>query len=143
MKRIALFLVVFLLIPFSSFTESTDPIVGCWYICIDCTDLKEMMSDLYDQGYVYSVLTLVFTENGNILVTETDYKETSGESGSTAYLGKWEKDGNNYKTSIIANGVNKAWFEDDLLYVCVFNSSQYHGFRKMEPLDLYYNIYKK
>ena len=140
MKRLIIILFVFLFIPIYSISESTDPIVGCWYMCIDT---KEAAPELYGQGYVFGVFILVFNENGNIIGTELDFKESSGENVNLTYIGKWEKDGNNYKTSIVANGVNKAWFEDDLLYVCFLNSSQYHGFRKMEPLDLYYNIYKK
>lgn len=143
MKRFFLFILVLLLFPFSSFSESADPIVGCWYLFFDCKELNEIIPESFDKDYTYALIMLVFNENGNILGTEIEYTLSTGKSGNTAYLGKWEKDGSNYKTSFFANGVEKAWFEDDLLYICILNSSQYYGFHKMQTLDLYNNIYNK
>lgn len=139
MKKVFVLLLVFLMVfPFSAFADQ-DPIVGVWYICVDVKDLAQ---DLLEQGYIYDVIIYCFKENGEILYTAVDFKGSSGEMVEPSYIGKWEKNGSEYKTSIIASGVDRAWFEDDLLYVCM-NGAQYHGFRKMTNLDLYYNIYRK
>lgn len=137
-KFLVVIFIAFLFLPLSAFSE-TDPIVGVWYICIDTNDLSK---DLSSQGYSYGVMICEFSEDGEIIFTEIDFKGSSAEVTDPTYMGKWEKNGNEYKTSIIAAGVDRAWFEDDLLYVCI-NKVQYHGFRKMKPIDMYNNIYRK
>ncbi len=119
--------------------NDSDPIVGCWYICIDASDPVAGMSD---KGIDYGLFILYFSEGGLILQSEIDFASNGGQATEPSPIGKWEKNGNEYKTSIIAGGSDKAFFEDDLLYVCM-NKVQYHGFRKMTPIDMYYNIYRK
>lgn len=138
-KLISVFLLLALFLSSTVLAEEADPIVGVWYACIDTKDLSKELSE---QGYVYGVVLLHFTKEGEIIFAEIDFKGSSGEILNPYYFGKWEKNGNEYKTSIIAGGVDRAWFEDDLLYVSI-NKVQYHGFRKMTTIDMYYNIYRK
>lgn len=138
-KLLCVLLIVALFLPSAVLADETDPIVGVWYICIDSADLA---SDLREQGYSYGVMLFFFTEKGEIISADVEFNGSSGAVTEPTYIGKWEKKGKEYQTSIISAGVDRAWFEDDLLYVS-FNKVQYHGFRKLTPIDLYYNIYRK
>ena len=138
-KLIILFLILSLILPAAVQAEEQDPIVGVWYCCIDS---KDMSKELQDQGYVYGIMLFHFSEDGEIIFLEVDFKGSAGETTDPSYIGKWEKKGNEYQTSIISAGVDRAWFEDDLLYISL-NKVQYHGLRKMTTIDMYYNIYRK
>ncbi len=139
-KTLVLLLVLVVVLPVLSCAEEKDPIIGCWYVCIDTDD--PVAAQLAEQGYEYGLILLCFTEDGMIINGEIDFTGKGGEATQPSIIGKWEKTKNGYETSIVAAGVDKAFFEDDLLYVCL-NKVQYHGFRKMTPIDMYYNIYRK
>lgn len=139
-KLLCVLLIAALLLPSAVLADDPDPIVGCWYACIDVKDLSK---DLQEQGYLYAIFILVFCEDGSIMFSSSEYKSSSGTQSEPVYFGKWEKNGSEYKTSIIGNGENRAFYEDDLLYVCFLNQVQYHGLRKMTNMNMYYNIYRK
>lgn len=139
-KLLCVLLIAFLLLPSAVVADDPDPIVGCWYVCLD---IKDATKELQEAGYLYGIFLLVFCEDGSIMSCSSEFKSSSGTQTEPTYVGKWEKNGSEYKTSIIGNGENRAFFEDDLLYVCFLNNVQYHGLRKMTKLNLYNNIYKK
>ena len=139
-KCFCLLLAVLMLCPVLSMADDPDPIIGVWYLCVDINDTT---TELIEKGYTYSISILQFSADGQIVGSSVDFKPGSGESQTPSYLGKWEKDGNQYKTSLIGNGIDKAFFEDGVLYVAIFNQTQYYGFRKMQNFDIYWNIIKK
>ena len=139
-KLIVLMIVAVFLIPGLTCAEEKDPIIGCWYVCIDTDD--PIASELAEKGYEYGLIILCFTDDGMILNGEIDFTGKGGEATQPSIVGTWEKKSDGYQTSIVASGVDKAFFEDDLLYVCL-NKMQYYGFRKMTAVDFYYNIYRK
>lgn len=139
-KTLILVMAIFLLIATCTSAEEKDPIIGCWYVCIDADD--PIAAQMAEQGYEYGIILLCFTDDGKIINGEIDFTNKGGEVAQPSIVGKWEKTKDGYETSIVAAGVDKAFFEEDLLYVSL-NKVQYHGFRKMTPIDMYYNIYRK
>lgn len=137
-KLIAVFLLLVLIVPAAVSADEQDPIIGCWYICIDTNDTSK---DIVDEGYVYSSMIFVFTPGGQILYQNADFKESSGTSSDVTYIGKWNKKDNDYIVSIVSVGENKALLSDNILAACIFNSKQYIILRKMTSLNMYNDIY--
>lgn len=143
MKRLLALLVVFCLIPLCALGDDTsdNPILGGWYMFLRSKDLP---SDPSLENVAQAVMIVTFEENGNITFSELDYnKDGSISTNEPSAVGKWEKDGSDYVSSILTVGKDKMFFENDLLYIMLFNSSTYVGLRKMEPMDVYTNIYRK
>jgi len=139
MKRlITIVLILSLVVPAAALAEDPDPIVGCWYMCLDAKDTSQ---DFIDEGYLYSSMIVVFTPGGQILCQNTDFKESSGTAADVSYVGKWNKKDDKYIASIIAVGENEALFSDDILAICLFNSKQYIVLRRMTPFNIYNDIY--
>lgn len=139
MKRlIVVILILMLTLPAVVSADEQDPIIGCWYICIDANDAPQ---NLIDEGYIYSSMIFVFTPGGQILYQNIDFKESSGTSSDVTYIGKWNKKDNDYIVSIISVGENKALLSDNILAACIFNSKQYIVLRKMTSLNMYNDIY--
>lgn len=142
MKKLISLTLVMLLLPFSALcaTSSENPILGGWYVFMDTADLP---SDPSIENATHAIIIVTFEENGNITHVEIDYnKDGTFNFVGPELVGKWEKDGNDYYSSIIAVAKEKMFFEDDILYIMLYNDSSYCGFRKMETLDVYHNIYR-
>lgn len=138
-KLIAVFLALLLIIPAAVSADEPDPIIGCWYMCVDAKDTSQ---DYIDKGYIYSVALAVFTPGGQILCQNIDFKESSGTAGNVTYVGKWNREGDKYITSIIAAGENEALLSGNALAVCLFNSKQYVVLRRMDMFSMYNDIYR-
>lgn len=142
MKRLILILIICCIVACNTLGISEeDPILGGWYVFINASDLPSSPSI---DAVAHAIMVVTFEENGNITFGEVDY----GKDGSIAIneptsIGKWERNGTEYSSSIVTVGKDKMFFEGDLLYVMLFNNSTYVGLRKMEVFDPYTNIYRK
>lgn len=137
-KLITVILILALAVPIAASAEDQDPIIGCWYMCLDA---KDMSQDYIDEGYLYELLILVFTPGGQILCQKSEFKESSGTVSDINYVGKWNKNDNEYIISIISVGENVAILKDNILAACIFNSNQYVLLQKMHQFDVYNYIY--
>lgn len=143
MKRLTALLIICFIVLTCSFGvgETENPILGGWYIFMNTADLP---SDPSLDTIAHAIIIVTFEENGNITSGEIDYcKDGTIETREPTSIGKWNKDGSDYVSSIVAIGKDKMFFENDLLYVMLFNNSTYVGLRKMDPFDPYTNIYIK
>ena len=137
-KFLAVFLILSLL-PVAVIAEQ-DPIIGNWYM------LLEVKGSIFESSIpdcTQMFLLLTFEENGNIIWSEQDYNGESVNAIQPNVFGQWKKEGSEYSVSIVSVGTEKAFFEDNILYVAAFSPDLYFGFRKLVPLDLYNDIYRK
>ena len=139
-KLLSLLLIISLLIPVFAFADDPDPIVGCWYVCLDTKDTTQ---EFVDQGYVFSTMVFAFTSDGSILAQSTDYKINSGESKGVYVIGKWEKSNGEYQTSVYAVGVNEAKVDSEMMAACLLSNGQYIILRRMVLFNPYTEIYRK
>ena len=137
-KLITVILILALAVPIVASAGDQDPIIGCWYMYLDA---KDMSQDYIDEGYLYELLILVFTPGGQILCQKSEFKESSGTVSDINYVGKWNKNDNEYIISIISVGENVAILKDNILAACIFNSNQYVLLQKMHQFDVYNYIY--
>lgn len=137
MKRLLSVLLILLISCGSALSED---VVGVWYANIDPSLAPDPSSM---DNITHAIMICVFEESGEIIVSEVDYKGTKAEFIESGTIGKWEKEGNTFYTSIIAVGKDKVIFEDGMLYASIFNDKTYIGMRRMEPFDFYYNILRK
>lgn len=137
MKRLLSVLLILLISCGSALSED---VVGVWYANIDPSLAPDPSSM---DNITHAIMICVFEESGEIIVSEVDYKGTKAEFTESGTIGKWEKEGNTFYTSIIAVGKDKVIFEDGMLYASIFNDKTYIGMRRMEPFDFYYNILRK
>lgn len=135
-KAITIILFCSFLLCSTSIAENAD-VVGAWYANIESDSFPDpdSMEDI-----TRAIMIATFTETGEIHLLEVDYRGTKAELTDLGIVGKWEKVGNDYYTSVVAVGKEKVIFEDGLLYASLFNNKTYFGLRKMEPFDAYYNI---
>ena len=137
-KLITAILILALLLPAAALADNRDPIVGTWYVCFDIKG-SPMESSFPD--FVTTVMLFTFSESNDISYIELDYTDTSVTPSTRIVAGKWEKTGNEYKTSIIGAGVNIAKLNGDKLEACVIGSDRYIVLRRMTYLDMYNEIY--
>ena len=111
-KLLALILILALTVPAAALAYD-DQIVKAWYFYYDKNVTPEMAASF---GEYDNMLTIYFfMEDGTITSVNCNVQNKTGE---TSYLaaGKWEKDGDNYKYSIIGVGQGRCFIEnDDLL----------------------------
>lgn len=140
MKRLLCLFLTLVFFPFVSLADDPDPIVGCWYMFIDANDTS---AEIIDQGLTYSAILVMFTLDGNILANEVDFLSTSGNTTNPTRIGKWEKDGNTYTSSIISVGINELFLDGDILGASLFRNDQYCLLRRMTPFNVYTEMYRK
>ena len=141
MKRlITIILILALTLPAAAVAEEQDQIVGTWYMYCNVpgSPMESSYPDLDS-----SLILFTFEKSGNVFYIELDYKGTIVTPNDRVIAGKWEKDGSNYKVSIIAGGVSDAFIKDGMLHAAVFNSELYMVLRKLEPFDFYNEMYRK
>ena len=137
-KLITVILILALAVPIAASADDQDPIIGCWYMCIDAKDSSQ---DVIDEGYLYEPTIFLFTPGGQILFQRTEFKESSGTVTDVTYIGKWSKKDDKYFVSIISVGENEALLYDNVLAACVLNPKQYILLQRMIPFDVYNGIY--
>ena len=141
-KLITVILILAMLLPAAALAEDPDPIVGSWYIMLDIKG--SILEQAFPEDALRFISIMTFTEDGKILYGEQDYYGSGKiDAPQPAIYGKWEKNGSKYGISILAKGTDQAFIEDGLLYVAAFNEGIYFGYRKMEALDLYDEVYRK
>ena len=135
-KLLAVVLIIALALPALALADQ-DPIIGCWYMCVD---VKDTSVDLIEQGYLFSVLLFHFTQNGEIYFQEIDFKNSTSEANEPSKLGKWERKDSGYTLSIIGVGVHDSSIENGQMYACIIGDRTYHLLRKMTFFNLYNEI---
>lgn len=139
MKKLFAVMLVVLFLPVSALAEQ-DPIIGNWYMLLEVKG-SILESSIPDCTQMFLLLT--FEENGNIIWSEQDYNGETVNAIQPSVFGQWKKEGSEYSVSFVSVGTEKAFFEDNLLYVAAFSPNLYFGFRKIVPIDLYNETYRK
>lgn len=134
-KIIALFLICIMTISGSAMAESPDPICGAWYIVFDIALYPELESSL--NGFDKLIGIYEFGADNVISCLEIDAKDRKGTPNYNI-VGKWSKENDTYKYSIIGMGEGDAFIEDDCLFISVQgNKGYYMKYRRMEPFNPY------
>lgn len=134
-KIIALFLICIMTIYGAAMADSHDPICGAWYIIFDIALNPELESFL--NGFDKIIGIYEFGADNVVSCLEIDAKD---RKGTPIYniAGKWSKENDAYKYSIIGMGEGDAFIEDDCLFLSVqTNNRCYMKFRRMEPFNPY------
>lgn len=129
-KLLTIILIIALALPAAALADS-DPIVGSWYMYMDVKTFPELKNLYMDSDYFIMIFN--FMENGTILAHEiviTDNVSTP----NTYPAGKWEKDENGYKYSIIGVGQNRILLENGYLYL-KSGDNEYNIYMKFSPLE--------
>lgn len=136
-KLIALAMILILIVPASALAVDRDPIIGGWYMCYDEKVTPEMASNFSGFDKIFAIYD--FTEDGTIMLLEVDLKEGKGTPVYSA-AGKWSKENDKYKYSIIGLGQGTAFIKDRELYLALDNVSarqMYLKIRRIEYFDPY------
>ena len=132
-KLIALFLILAMLVPAAGMAEDRDPIIGAWYFFIDMDITPELATNFQGSDKVFAIYEK--TKEGIVLglgLSELNGQGTPEHTG----VGKWSKDGDKYKYSIIGIGENEAYVIDNALYLKIADGLKMK-IRRME----YFNPY--
>lgn len=118
MKKLLCFLlIVSLFVPSAVIADDPDPIVGCWYLYYDKSITPEMESAF--PGYDKLICIYIFSDSGVINLTGASIV---GSVGTPEYTpgGKWVKDGDHYKISLIGFAENAASYcENDCILLSI------------------------
>ena len=114
MKKLFCLLLVLLLVPFSTFADDPDPIVGAWYIMLDYTEYPQT-ADTENKNYMFYMM--IFEENGTISGVSGESLKTTGLYASGSAIGTWSNDNGKYTFNMIGVGSNAAEFDGDRLLV--------------------------
>lgn len=135
MKKLFCLLLVLLLVPFASLAADRDPIVGCWYMYYDKSVTPEIESVFPD--YDQLICIYVFTESGVINVTGAFVVGSVGTPDFSS-CGKWEKDGDHYKISLIGYAENAlSYCENDCVLLNINDSNYFMRLRKLYSFNPY------
>lgn len=135
-KLLALFLILSLIVPAVSFSDDFDPIVGCWYLCVDIRFMPEFASTLGDYDLMIGIYD--FQADGSVKCVELDAKDSNG---TPVYgpIGKWINNGGSYNYSILSLGEGGAFLNDGALFIELQNDSTefYMKLRRLECFNMY------
>ena len=135
MKRFLCLLAVLMLFPFVSFSEETDPIVGCWYLYYNKSTTPEMESSFPGSDIVISIYQ--FSDSGIVYEMTTQVVNKDGTS-SYSSAGKWAKNDYGYTVSIIGLGESTSYIQDDSLLLQIPNAASYYmKLKKLYPFNPY------
>lgn len=135
MKKLFVFILALCLaVPFCTFAETQDPIVGSWYMLFDKNITPEMAPNFNDLDLI--IMAYSFMSDGTIFLSENDIKDKVGDYAS-AVSGKWEKNGSSYTYSITGFGSGNVFVESDSIYLQTGVNGLYLKLRKMIPYDPY------
>ena len=142
MKKLLCFLlIVSLFVPSAVMADAPDPIVGCWYLYYDKAATPEMESAF--PGFDKVICVYVFSDNGIINVTGASI---SGSSGTPEYspAGKWVKDGDTYRISLIGYSENAlSYCENDSILLNINDSNFYMKLKKLYNFNPYQDYVAK
>jgi hypothetical protein len=138
MKRIIVLLIVIVIsiLTFTAFSE-TDNAVGVWYFYLDFKTYPEMKGSYGD--YDSLICSYAFLENGTIYEIDITTKDNVVDTNS-GVAGKWEKDGTNYKYSIIGIGEGSFEIKNDGLWLTHPVSHLSMRLRRMMSMNPYADI---
>lgn len=113
-----------------------DPIIGAWYMFYDKAVTPEMATSFGDYERIIAIYT--FLDDGSIATLEQDVLNGSGEPQYVS-AGKWEKNGQNYKYSIIGfgSGILRVYY--DYILLQINESTYYMKLHKLMPMDPYHD----
>lgn len=113
-RIIALFIaIVISVLPLAAFSDA-DPIVGIWYFYMDFKVNPELKTQFGE--YDSLLCSYAFLENGTIVEIDIMTKDDKVDAINNI-AGKWEKDGSDYKYSIIGIGEGKLSVDGDILWL--------------------------
>ena len=112
-KLITIILALALILPASALAVETDPIIGYWYMFIDCKQYPEFASVV---GYADNIFTMYyFHADGSVSAVSATMKDGSLTPEASAF-GKWEKESDgNYMGKLFAMGNVPLELKDDTL----------------------------
>ena len=140
MKKLLSVLLLLSLILSSAVAEAPDPIVGTWYAYMEIKG-SVFESSFPDADRLFAIVT--FDEAGKLFYAEIAYKGDTGEANKPAVMGEWNRNGSEYTVSFLLTGTDRAFIENDRLYLAIFTPGVYFGFNRMIPFDVYSQIRTK
>ena len=141
MRKLLCLLLVLLFVPLVSFADDRDPIVGCWYMYYDKSVTPEMESAF--PGYDQLICIYIFNESGVVNVTGASVVGTVGTPEYTP-AGKWSKDGDHYKISLIGYAENAiSYCENDCILLNINDSNYYMKLKKLYNFNPYQDYVAK
>lgn len=134
-KLIILFLVLALAVPAAAMAADRDPIVGCWYMFFDSKVTPEISSIF--SGVDKEISIYDFLENGIIMMLDLSVKDEQGTPTYSA-AGKWSKENDMYKYSIIGLGEESAYIKDQDLFLRIpGDSSAVSIYMKLHHMEFF------
>lgn len=127
-KLITITLILAMLMSAAALAETPDPIVGAWYLMLDYSNAPQTGET---KDMKYSVLVMIFEEDGTLSCLSGDSTKTNGLTGQGAAVGTWQKNGGAYTVNIIGSGSNRAELKDGRLLVEIMQYTWY----SMRPLE--------
>ncbi len=135
MRKLLSLILAFTLTPMIALGDNTsDPIIGGWYLVFDVALYPEIFDDDDDVDYEFGLCR--FLPDGRIGGLTLDIKNDNYNTTDYAIGGRWSNNGDEYSVDLLGLGSVSAFFRDGDLYIGA-NEEISMKLRRMEEFNPY------